>query len=74
MQAARITAKGQMTIPKRIRQAARLEPGDLVALEVEGDRITLRKLTQGDPAYLAAVEGTLGEWSAREDEDAWRDL
>lgn len=73
MELARITAKGQMTIPKKIREAARLKSGDVVALDVEGDRVLMRKIV-GDDEYLAAVQGTLDEWSSPEDEDAWRDL
>ena len=73
MELARITAKGQMTIPKKVREAARLKSGDVVALDVEGDRILMRKIV-GDDEYLAAVQGTLDEWNSPEDEDAWRDL
>lgn len=73
MELARITSKGQMTIPKKVREAARLKSGDVVALEVEGDRVLMRKIV-GDDEYLAAVQGTLDEWSSSEDEDAWRDL
>jgi AbrB family looped-hinge helix DNA binding protein len=73
MELARITAKGQMTIPKKVREAAHLNSGDVVALDVEGDRIFMRKIV-GDDEYLAAVQGTLDEWSSPEDEDAWRDL
>ena len=73
MELARITAKGQMTIPKKVREAAHLKSGDVVALDVEGDRVLMRKIV-GDDEYLAAVQGTLDEWSSPEDEDAWRDL
>jgi AbrB family looped-hinge helix DNA binding protein len=73
MELARITAKGQMTIPKKVREAAHLKSGDVVALDVEGDRILMRKIV-GDDEYLVAVQGTLDEWSSPEDEDAWRDL
>lgn len=73
MELARITSKGQMTIPKKVREAARLKSGDVVALEVEGDRVLMRKIV-GDDEYLAAVQATLDEWSSSEDEDAWRNL
>ena len=74
MEMARITSKGQMTIPKKVREAARLEAGDLVALDVDGDRVLMRKIATPDDAYLRGVEETLGEWASPEDEDAWRDL
>lgn len=48
MELARITSKGQMTIPKKVREAARLKSGDVVALEVEGDRVLMRKIVGDD--------------------------
>ena len=74
MELARITSKGQMTIPKKVRDAARLAAGDVVTFVVENDRVTLRKLPSGDDAYLAGVQETLTEWNSAEDDDAWRDL
>ncbi|MGH7024635.1 MAG: AbrB/MazE/SpoVT family DNA-binding domain-containing protein [Caulobacteraceae bacterium] len=74
MDIARISSKGQMTIPKKIRLAAHLAPGDLMTLVVEDERVVLRKLPKGDDAYLAGVAERLTEWNSREDEDAWGDL
>ena len=74
METAKITSKGQMTVPKKVRQAARLKTGDVVAFDVEGDRVLMRKLAPGGDGYLKAVERTLTEWSSPEDEAAWRDL
>lgn len=42
MQKATITSKGQLTIPKRVRDRLGLEPGDRLAFDVEGDTIRLR--------------------------------
>ena len=74
MDLARITSKGQMTIPKKVRDAAQLAPGDVVTFVVENERVTMRKLPRGDDAYLRGVQETLGEWHSAEDDDAWRDL
>ena len=74
MELARITSKGQMTIPKKVRQAARLAEGDVVTFVVEGETVTLRKLPSNDEAYLRGVQETLSEWNSAEDENAWRDL
>ena len=74
MELARITSKGQMTIPKKVRQAARLAEGDVVSFVVEGETVTLRKLPSEDDAYLRRVQETLSEWNSAEDENAWRDL
>lgn len=37
-----VTSKGQTTIPEKIRTALRIEPGDRLEYEVEGDRVTIR--------------------------------
>jgi len=63
-----------MTIPKAAREAVRLVEGDLVVVEVEGDRLIVRKLAPGRDPYLVGVEASLEEWSSPEDEAAWRDL
>jgi bifunctional DNA-binding transcriptional regulator/antitoxin component of YhaV-PrlF toxin-antitoxin module len=72
---ARITAKGQTTIPQDVRAALRVGPGDLIAWEVGADgTATVRRVTPLDLEYLRAVEGTLSEWAGPEDEEAYRDL
>lgn len=72
---AKITAKGQMTIPQDIRAALKVVPGDLVAWEVGSDgSATVRRVQPMDMEYLRAVEGTLGEWTSAADEEAYRDL
>jgi len=74
MHVARITSKGQLTVPKKVREAVRLKTGDVVAFEVEDDRVLMRKLAPGRDEYLKAVGHTLTEWTSPEDEAAWRDL
>jgi antitoxin PrlF len=74
MDVARITSKGQMTIPMRVRQAAQLAAGDVVSFAVSGGEVTMHKLVPGSDEYLRAVQGTLGEWNSPEDEEAWRGL
>lgn len=72
---AKITAKGQTTIPQDVRAALRVGPGDLIAWEVEEDgTATVRRVQPMDIEYLRALEGTLGEWSGAADEEAYRDL
>ena len=41
--AARLTTKGQVTIPKSVREALKLEEGDQVIFRVEGDRAILAR-------------------------------
>lgn len=72
---ARITTKGQTTIPARVRAALQVGPGDLLAWEVLEDGIArVRRVQPLDLEYLKAVEGTLTEWNSAADEKAYRDL
>lgn len=41
--AAKITSKGQVTIPKAVRETMGLEPGDYLVFEPEDDRIIVRR-------------------------------
>ncbi|HUJ23923.1 MAG TPA: AbrB/MazE/SpoVT family DNA-binding domain-containing protein [Bryobacteraceae bacterium] len=70
----RISSKGQITIPKEVRAVLCAVPGDLVAYEVEGNVVTLRRIGPCDAAYHAALSQTLDEWNSAEDEKAFRDL
>lgn len=72
---AKVTAKGQTTIPHAVRTALHVVPGDLIAWEVCADgTATVRRMQTLDLEYLRAVEGTLSEWSGQADEEAYRDL
>jgi len=46
--AAKVTSKGQVTVPKSVRDALGLEEGDLVLFRVEGKRAVLSKT----PSFL----------------------
>ncbi len=74
MEFAKVTARGQTTIPKSIRESADLREGDILAFEVEGDHLVVRKVVRGRDEYLHGLDGVMGEWLSPEDEDAWRDL
>jgi antitoxin PrlF len=41
--AAKLTSKGQVTVPKTVRDALGLEEGDVVVFHVEGDRAVLAR-------------------------------
>lgn len=72
---AKITAKGQTTIPQEIRAAMQVGPGDLIAWELAEDgSARVRRLDPVDLPYLRALEGTLSEWSGAADEQAYHDL
>ena len=72
---ARVTVKGQTTIPLEIRAALQIKPGDLLLWETGEEGVAkVRRVQPLDLAYLRAVEGTLGEWSSQADEEAYRGL
>lgn len=72
---AKITSKGQTTIPASIRDALHASPGDSLLWEMQDDGTArVRRLLPLDVEYLKAVEGTLSEWATNEDADAYRDL
>ena len=74
MELAKVTSKGQMTIPKKIRARLGLRRGDIVGLETDGNRVVLTKVSSRDAAHLKALEATLSEWLTEADEQAYRDL
>ncbi len=72
---AKITAKGQTTIPQEVRAALHVAPGDLIAWEVGPDgSATVRRVQPLDLDYLRALDATLGEWAAAADEAAYGEL
>jgi AbrB family looped-hinge helix DNA binding protein len=72
---AKITSKGQTTIPQEIRTLLNVKPGDLLAWEDLGNgEVRVRRVEPLDLEYLRAIEGTLSEWSGAEDEAAYAQL
>lgn len=72
---AKITAKGQTTIPRDVRAALKVTSGDLIVWEVGAEgTATVRRVQPMDIEYLRAVEGTLGEWGGVLDEEAYGGL
>lgn len=70
----RLSSKGQVTIPAKVRAKLDLQPGDTVIYEIEGERAVLRRAEPFDLAYHAALTATLEEWVSAEDEEAFGDL
>ena len=71
----KLSSKGQVTIPKKVRESLGLEPGDFVTYEIlDDDAVTIRRVEPYDAAYHLAVSETLEEWGSKEDDEAFRDL
>ncbi len=75
MELARVTAKGQATIPKRIRDAAHIREGDMLSFDLDSNnRIIIKRIDTSSNVELLALQETLTEWNSPEDDEAWRDL
>ena len=71
-----IRAKGQLTIPQDVRDAAHLEEGDPIEIEIVADGILLRpkKLVDASQAWFWSREWQDGEREASADIQAGRVL
>jgi AbrB family looped-hinge helix DNA binding protein len=69
-----LRARGQITLPEDIRQAARLEEGDLLEAEMTEDGILLRpqKLIDATQAWFWSPGWQAGEREADADKSAGR--
>ena len=71
----KLTSKSQATIPSKIRTVLGVRPGDSIVFEVdENSKVLLRKANPIDFEFAKALEGTLSEWSSKNDEEAYGDL
>jgi AbrB family looped-hinge helix DNA binding protein len=57
---ARISAKGQVTLPKRVRQALAVEPGQKVIFVVEERGVVVKSL---GPSSVRALAGSLRRYA-----------
>jgi len=74
---AKITGKGQIAIPKDIRNLEGFKEGSKIAVLAFDDRIELRPLKSiksGRIAALLSEKALAKEWGAKEEDDAWKNL
>jgi AbrB family looped-hinge helix DNA binding protein len=84
MRTATITDKGQIAIPKEMRELDGFEEGDKVAIISYNDHIELRPLDQvskkldftkeGILTALASEKVLAKEWLTKEEDEAWKNL
>ncbi len=74
MQTSRLSQKGQITLPRKIREMIGVKAGDFIVYEPGEEQVTLRHIEPFDAAFHAALSSTVDEWSTEEDEKAFRNL
>lgn len=77
MRTATITRKGQISIPKRIRDIEGFREGSKIVMFAYDDRIELRSMKQIDERMHTALasENILAkDWNTQEEDEAWKDL
>ena len=74
MQVSKLSSKGQVTLPAKVRKLLGVGAGDFVSYEVDGNQVKLARVEPFDVAFHAALSSTLDEWTSDEDEEAFRDL
>ena len=77
MKTVKITEKGQIAIPKDIRELEGFEEGDKIAILAFDDRIELRTLRQLNERMFTAFASEkvlTKDWLSKEDEEAWKNL
>lgn len=70
----KLTAKAQTTLPKEVREALGVKPGDTLVYRIAKGKVTLARAEPLDKAYLKALESTLSEWHSPEDSEAFDKL
>jgi bifunctional DNA-binding transcriptional regulator/antitoxin component of YhaV-PrlF toxin-antitoxin module len=70
----KITAKSQTTVPREVREALKVKPGDTLVYRIAKGKVTVARAEPLDRAYLKSLESTLTEWNSEEDARAYDDL
>jgi len=70
----KITSKGQISVPKAVRERLGAQLGDTLIYETSGDAVVLKRLDPFDADFHRALTGTLAEWNSPEDDAAFSDL
>lgn len=52
----------------------KLHAGEVIAFDIEGGEVHVRKATPLDLEFAGALVETLSEWSSEADDEAYRDL
>jgi AbrB family looped-hinge helix DNA binding protein len=69
---AKITSKGQLTVPKSVRERLGVGPGDELEFVEDGGRFVVRKLVTRSP--FAAYRGHLEHLAGRDPDEIVREI
>jgi antitoxin PrlF len=70
----KVSMKGQITLPKKVRDSMHVQPGDLIEYEIQDNVVIVRRVEPFDHRFHQALGETLTEWSSPEDDKAFHDL
>ncbi|MGA8746388.1 MAG: AbrB/MazE/SpoVT family DNA-binding domain-containing protein [Solirubrobacterales bacterium] len=59
----RVGTKGQVVIPKAIRDEIGIKPGDQVVFEADGTEVRVRRVSDDPRARRARIESLRGTWA-----------
>ena len=71
---ATVTAKGQVTVPKAIREALGLRKGDRLSWEVDNGAAQVKVVSPLDLDYMQGLEANLQDWASAADDEAFAEL
>jgi AbrB family looped-hinge helix DNA binding protein len=62
----KVGLKGQVVIPKAIRDRIGIRPGDEVAFDADGDEVRIRRVADVAAGQVDAIKALRGIWSGEE--------
>ena len=74
MKLSKISSKGQITIPKSVRQTLGVQAGDWVTFIVRKGVVSLRPVRSISEEADDSLSSTLSEWNSVQDDEVFRDL
>ncbi len=77
MKTSKITSKGQIALPKDIRDIEGFKEGTKIVILAFENRVELRPLKQVNEkmfTVLASEKSLAKDWLSKEDEEAWKNL
>lgn len=69
----RITTKAQTTVPRAVRKALGIVPGDDLAWQIDGDRVILSRVEEAHDPFVDNF-ATFTEWASAADCEAFDHL